>query len=50
VFRDGPSSSLLATFPFVWLPTFLVPSALFGHVLVFRWLAGQKTAAATHPA
>ena len=40
VFADGPGSALVATtFPFVWLPAFLVQAALFGHVLVWRWLA-----------
>ncbi len=40
VFSDGPGSALVATtFPFIWLPAFLVPAALFGHVVVWRWLA-----------
>jgi hypothetical protein len=25
--------------PFVWLPAILVPAALMGHILVWRWLA-----------
>lgn len=29
-------------FPYVWLPTVLVPAALFGHVLVFRRLASER--------
>ncbi len=29
-------------FPYVWLPTVLVPAALFGHVLVFRRLLAEK--------
>jgi hypothetical protein len=30
-------------FPYVWLPTFLVQAALFGHLLVFRALARKRT-------
>ena len=39
--RMFPGSPLVipATFPYVWLPAFLVQAALFGHVLVWRWLA-----------
>jgi hypothetical protein len=45
VFADGPGSALVATtFPFVWLPAFLVQAALFGHVLVWRWLARNREA------
>jgi hypothetical protein len=35
-FHDGPANAVVADFPFVWLPTVLVPAALFGHVVVFR--------------
>ena len=38
-FGDAPALTLPATFPYVWLPAFLVQAALFGHVLVWRWLA-----------
>jgi hypothetical protein len=38
-FADGPANLLPGTFPFVWLPTFLVQLALIGHLLVFRKLA-----------
>jgi hypothetical protein len=41
IFPAGPSSALLATRPFIWLPTVLVPAALFGHVLVYRKLARE---------
>lgn len=34
----GVSNVILATPPFAWLPTFLVPVAIFGHVLSFRQL------------
>lgn len=35
----GVSNEIIATAPFVWLPGFLVPVALFGHVLSLRQLA-----------
>ena len=38
-FTEGPANILPSVFPFVWLPTFLVQLALFGHLLVFRKLA-----------
>jgi hypothetical protein len=38
-FTSEPPLTLPATFPYVWLPAFLVQAALFGHVLVWRWLA-----------
>lgn len=34
-FHDGPANLLPSTFPFVWLPTFLVQLALLGHLLLF---------------
>lgn len=34
----GVSNVILTTVPFVWLPTFLVPVAFFGHVLSLRQL------------
>ena len=35
-FMNDPANLLPSTFPYVWLPTFLVQAALFGHLLVFR--------------
>jgi len=35
-FTNDPANLLPSTFPYVWLPTFLVQAALFGHLLVFR--------------
>jgi hypothetical protein len=35
-FMNEPANRLPGMFPYVWLPTFLVQAALFGHVLVFR--------------
>ncbi len=50
-FPDGPPNLLPSTFPFVWLPCFLVQLALFGHVIVFRRLrADARAAAAASPA
>jgi hypothetical protein len=37
-FMNEPANLLPSTFPFIWLPTFLVQAALFGHLLVFRAL------------
>lgn len=38
VFLAEPANVFVARFPFVWLPGFLVPMALFGHLLVLRRL------------
>ncbi|HEU4427423.1 MAG TPA: hypothetical protein VFT98_01610 [Myxococcota bacterium] len=45
VFRNEPSTALVSTLPFIWLPAFLVQAALFGHVLVWRWLAHARRSA-----
>jgi hypothetical protein len=45
-FVNEPPNLLPSTFPYVWLPTFLVPAALFGHLLVFRAIRGQRLAEA----
>jgi hypothetical protein len=45
-FLDQPPLTLPATFPYIWLPGFLVPAALFGHLLVWRWLARNPGAPA----
>jgi hypothetical protein len=37
-FLEGPPNLLPSTFPFVWLPAFLVQVALGSHLLVFRQL------------
>jgi hypothetical protein len=42
VFRDGPDNTLPGTWPFVWLPSFLVQLALAGHLLVFRRLRWER--------
>lgn len=40
--RFYPTLTFPAEFPYVWLPLFLVPSALFGHVAIL--FAGRRTA------
>lgn len=34
----SPQNTFVAEWPYIWLPAFLVPSALLGHLLIFRWL------------
>ena len=38
VFNDGPANTIVFGWPFIWLPTWLVIAAWFGHLLVFRKL------------
>ena len=45
-FMNEPANRLPSEFPWVWLPTFLVQAALFGHLVVFRALA-RRTASRT---
>jgi hypothetical protein len=47
VFRNEPANTFIATLPYVWLPTLLVPAALFGHLLIFRVLLQQRAQATT---
>jgi hypothetical protein len=42
-FMNDPPNLLPSTFPYVWLPTFLVQAALFGHLLVFRAISHSVT-------
>lgn len=42
-FMNDPANLLPSTFPYVWLPTFLVQAALFGHLLVFRAIRRSQT-------
>jgi hypothetical protein len=44
-FMNDPPNLLPSTFPYVWLPTFLVQAALFGHLLVFRAVKRSSTPA-----
>lgn len=49
-FPDGPANTFIATAPYVWLPTLLVPAALGGHLLALRsLLAGRAAAGAVRP-
>lgn len=38
VFENEPANTFVTHVPFIWLPTFQVQAALFGHLLVFRAL------------
>jgi hypothetical protein len=42
-FHNEPANTFIAYFPYIWLPAFLVQVALFGHLLVFRWLRRAQT-------
>jgi len=42
-FMNEPANRLPGMFPYVWLPTFLVQAALFGHIVVFRALGRRTT-------
>lgn len=42
VFMNDPAGTIIATLPFVWLPTLLVQAAWVGHLLIFRRLRSQK--------
>jgi len=42
----GPMPTVVGSWPFVWLPSFLVPVALFGHILSLRQVLGQPRAEA----
>lgn len=41
VFMNHPPNTFVAEMPYTWLPTFLVTSALLGHVLVYRVKSGR---------
>jgi hypothetical protein len=42
-FTNEPSTILMSTFPFIWVPTFLAPVALAGHLVVYRKLLLERT-------
>jgi len=42
-FHNRPANTFISYFPYIWLPAFLVQLALFGHLLVFRWLRQART-------
>ncbi len=41
-FPEGPPNEFVTHFPYIWLPTVLVPFALLGHLLSFRQLASGR--------
>ena len=41
-FATEPANTFVTRLPWVWLPGFLVPAALLGHVLTFRKLARMR--------
>lgn len=43
-YHDGPALMLAYHFPYGWIVPFCVGGALFGHVLVFRWLRATRSA------
>jgi len=43
VFMNDPANTIIATTPFVWLPTVLVQAAWIGHLLVFRRLRMERS-------
>jgi hypothetical protein len=43
LFTEGPPNLLPSTFPYIWLPSFLVQVALGSHLLVFRQLGSAST-------
>ena len=49
VFLNEPANTFITTLPYIWLPTLLVPAALFGHLLVFRRLLTAKRAPVAQP-
>ena len=44
-FMSDPPNLLPSTFPYVWLPSFLVQAALFGHLVVFRAISRRASPA-----
>lgn len=47
LFANDPPNTLIARWPYIWLPTFLVTTALLDHLLVFRRLRQTEVAAQT---
>lgn len=42
VFHNEPANTWITSFPFAWLPLLMVPTALAGHLLIFRKLAAPR--------
>jgi hypothetical protein len=49
VFMSEPANVWITSFPFIWLPTVLVPAALLGHILIWRRLAQDRSLARARP-
>ena len=47
VYMNEPANTWIAHLPFVWLPTFLVPLALFSHLLILRRLMSEAAKSKT---
>lgn len=50
LFFNEPANTIVTTWPFVWLPVFLVQAALFGHLLIFRRLLRAHRPVSGQPA
>ena len=48
-FSDGPPNLLPSTFPYVWLPSFLVQVALASHLIIFRQIRARTARSASEP-
>jgi len=44
VFGNEPANTIIAFFPFIWLPAFVVPAALFGHIMSLYQLSRRASA------
>ena len=42
MYAHDPANTFVTRLPWVWLPGFLVPAALLGHLLTFRKLARMR--------
>jgi hypothetical protein len=42
VFMNEPANTVILSFPFVWLPTVVVPIAFLGHIASLRMLSSDK--------
>jgi len=43
VFTEGPANRVVALWPWIWLPSFVVPMALAGHILSLRQLLHRRS-------
>jgi hypothetical protein len=42
VFMNEPANTVILSFPFVWLPTVVVPIAFLGHIASLRQILSRK--------